>query len=193
MDKYIDYLLLQKRIIHIEGPIDDPNANLFVAKLIYLNEPPYNDAFLFINSPGGLFTPCVSVYDTLKSCNYKINTICLGTVASAAALLLAAGSKGMRYAFSNSVISPSLYPYAGNDIFPEQLKLALDKVLNVYSDLTGNDIEIMRALCFGSHSLKPTEALNYGYIDKIIDAGMINTAKPDFFEIVDLIKQNIKI
>ena len=97
--------LLKERIIFVGTPIDDDVANLIIAQLLFLEaEDPEKDAYMYINSPGGVVTAGLAVYDTMQYIKTPISTICIGQAASMGALLLCAGDKGKRYALSNARI-----------------------------------------------------------------------------------------
>lgn len=195
----VDFLLLEKRIIHIDDSIEDSFASMLVKKLIYLNNPPYDDAYFFINSPGGSITSSFAVYDTMRWCKYKIATVCLHQTAAIATLLLAAGSRGMRYAFADSIIKPALYYSVGNSdvLYSEKaavINSALEKTLNIYAALTNNSVEMMSTICMTDHTLNAEEAQNYGYIDNIINLGsLVNLMHIDYFDIAELIQKLNKI
>ena len=94
--------LLKERVVFLVGPVNDQSANLVVAQLLFLeSENPDKDIHFYINSPGGSFTALTAIYDTMQFVRPDISTVCLGQAASAAAILLAGGAKGKRYALAN--------------------------------------------------------------------------------------------
>lgn len=190
----IDFLFFKKRIILVNNIIEDNFASSIVAKLIYLNTPPYDDVFLFINSTGGTLTSAFAVYDVIKWCKCRIITICIQQAAAFATFLLAAGSKGMRYAFEDSIILPALYPSLGDSggLYTDkasEISSIFEKTISIYASLTNNSVAKMQTICMIDHKLKAEEALHYGYIDKIINFDMLKSIIPiDYFDVVGFIQ-----
>lgn len=169
--------LLKEHIVFLGTPIDDVVANLVCAQLLHLeSENPDKDISLYINSPGGDINALFAVYDTIQYIRPDVNTICFGQAASAAAVLLAAGTVGKRLALPHSRILIH-QPYAGahgqvSDIEIasreiQRLKTQLEEVLALH---TGQDIERIRKDTDRDFVMTAPEALEYGIIDEVIDA-----------------------
>ncbi len=167
--------LLKEHIIFIGAPLDDDIANLVIAQLLYLEkEDPERDVLLYINSPGGSVSAGFGVYDTMQFIRCDVATYCLGMAASMAAVILAAGTKGKRYALPNSTIL--LHQLAGGfkgqatdiDIHAKEI-LRLKKLLNeVLARHTGQDIARVERDTDRDNFMTPEEAVAYGIIDEVI-------------------------
>lgn len=167
--------LLKEHIIFIGAPIDDDIANLVIAQLLYLEkEDPERDVLLYINSPGGSVSAGFAVYDTMQFTRCDVATYCLGMAASMAAVILAAGAKGKRYALPNSTIL--LHQLAGGfkgqatdiDIHAKEI-LRLKKLLNeVLARHTGQDIARVERDTDRDNFMTPEEAVAYGIIDEVV-------------------------
>lgn len=167
--------LLKEHIIFIGAPIDDDIANLVIAQLLYLEkEDPERDVLLYINSPGGSVSAGFAVYDTMQFTRCDVATYCLGMAASMAAVILAAGTKGKRYALPNSTIL--LHQLAGGfkgqatdiDIHAKEI-LRLKKLLNeVLARHTGQDIARVERDTDRDNFMTPEEAVAYGIIDEVV-------------------------
>ncbi len=167
--------LLKERIIFIGDTIDDHLANLVIAQLLFLEaEDPEKDIMLYINSPGGLVTAGLAIYDTMQYIKPDVCTICVGQAASMAAVLLAAGAKGKRYSLAHSriMIHQPMGAFKGQATDVEiQAKeiLRLREILNkILSTHTGQPIERIRKDTERDFYMSAEEALNYGLIDKIL-------------------------
>ncbi|NGX32916.1 MAG: ATP-dependent Clp protease proteolytic subunit [Candidatus Anoxychlamydiales bacterium] len=168
--------LLKDRIIFIGTEINDQVANVVIAQLLFLKmEDPKKDISLYINSPGGLITAGLAIYDTMHFLGCDINTYCIGLAASMGALLLTAGSKGKRYALPNARIMLH-QPSGGVGGAAEDIKLQANEILhlkkvlaNILSEKTGQKIEKILAECERDFYMSPKEALDYGLIDKIAE------------------------
>lgn len=167
--------LLKENIIFLGTPIDDTIANLICAQLLHLeSENPDKDISVYINSPGGDINAMFAIYDTMQFIRPDINTICFGQAASAAAVLLAAGTKGKRLALPNSRILLH-QPYAGaqgqvSDLEIaaaeiDRLKSALEELL---SDHTGQPIDRIKKDTDRDFVMTAEEAKGYGVIDEVI-------------------------
>lgn len=174
--------LLKEHIVFLGTPIDDIVANLTCAQLLHLeSENPDKDISLYINSPGGDINALFAVYDTLQYIRPDVNTICFGQAASAAAVLLAAGTPGKRLALPHSRILIH-QPYAGahgqvSDIEIasreiQRLKAQLEEVLARH---TGQDIEKVRKDTDRDFVMTAAEALEYGIIDEVIESREIES------------------
>lgn len=167
--------LLKEHIIFIGAPLDDDIANLVIAQLLYLEkEDPERDVLLYINSPGGSVSAGFGVYDTMQFIRCDVATYCLGMAASMAAVILAAGTKGKRYALPNSTIllhqlSSGFKGQATDiDIHAKEI-LRLKKLLNeVLARHTGQDIARVERDTDRDNFMTPEEAVAYGIIDEVI-------------------------
>jgi ATP-dependent Clp protease protease subunit len=167
--------LLKERIIFVNGQVDDNMSSLVVAQLLFLEaENPDKDIAMYINSPGGVVTSAMAMYDTMQYIKPKIATICIGQACSCGSLLLTAGEKGMRYALPNSriMIHQVLGGYRGQATDAEiHLKemLEIKKTLNrIYSHHTGKSIEVVEQSMERDNFMNPEVAKEFGLIDEII-------------------------
>ena len=167
--------LLKDRLIFIVGPVEDQMANLIVAQLLYLeSENPSKDIHLYINSPGGVVSSGLAIYDTMQFINCDVSTICIGQAASMGALLLAGGTKGKRYALPNSrvmVHQPSA-GYQGQvtdiSIHAEEV-IALKRRLNeIMAKHTGQDLNQIEKDLERDNFMVAEEAMKYGLIDTVL-------------------------
>ncbi len=167
--------LLKDRLIFIVGPVEDHMANLVVAQLLYLeSENADKDIHLYINSPGGVVTAGLSIYDTMQFINCDVSTICCGQAASMGALLLAGGTKGKRFALPHSrvmVHQPSAgYQGQATDISIHaketlELKARLNEIMAKH---TGQPIERIEQDLERDNFKSATEALEYGLVDTVL-------------------------
>lgn len=167
--------LLKDRIIFVGTPINDNVANLIIAQLLFLEaENPDKDISLYINSPGGVVTAGLAIYDTMQYIKPEIATICMGQAASMAAVLLAAGSKGKRYALPNArvLIHQPLGGVQGQatDIGIQakeimRMKEALNQILAGH---TGQDIDKIAKDTDRDFFMVPEDAKTYGIVDEVI-------------------------
>jgi len=167
--------LLKERIIFIGGPITDQTANLVIAQLLFLeSQDPKKDIKLYINSPGGLVTAALAIYDTMQYVKPDISTICIGMAASAAALILAAGTKGKRFALPNSEmllhqIMGGVRGQATEIEISARHILKLKKRLNkILAQHTGQTLEKIEKDTDRDFYLTAPEAVRYGLIDGMI-------------------------
>jgi len=167
--------LLKERIIFIGSPIDDEVANLIIAQLLFLqSEDSSKDAYMYINSPGGVVTAGLALYDTMQYLKIPISTICIGQAASMGALLLCAGTKGKRFALPNAriMIHQPLGGAQGQATDVEiQTKeiLRIKKLLNqILADHTGLPIEKVEKDTDRDFYMSAEEAVKYGLIDEVI-------------------------
>ena len=167
--------LLKDRLVFIVGPVEDHMANLVVAQLLYLESENANkDIHLYINSPGGVVSAGLSIYDTMQFINCDVSTICVGQAASMGALLLAGGTKGKRFALPHSrvmVHQPSA-GYQGQvtdiSIHAEEV-LALKRRLNeIMAKHTGQDIETIERDLERDNFMSSKAAVEYGLIDTVL-------------------------
>ncbi len=167
--------LLKDRLIFIVGPVEDQMANLIVAQLLYLESENANkDIHLYINSPGGVVSSGLAIYDTMQFINCDVSTICIGQAASMGALLLAGGTKGKRYALPHSrvmVHQPSA-GYQGQvtdiSIHAEEV-IALKRRLNeIMAKHTGQDVAKIERDLERDNFMGADDAVEYGLIDTVL-------------------------
>ncbi len=168
--------LLKENIIFLGTPIDDQVANLIIAQMLFLaSEDPEKDISLYINSPGGSITAGMAILDTMRLVEPNIVTYCVGQAASMAAVLLACGSKGKRYALPHSRVlihQPSMSGLAGQasdiDIYAREI-LRMREILNgILADATGQDVERVARDVDRDYIMEAEQAVAYGMVDKII-------------------------
>jgi ATP-dependent Clp protease, protease subunit len=167
--------LLKDRLVFIVGPVEDQTANLVVAQLLYLeSENPNKDIHLYINSPGGVVSSGLSIYDTMQFINCDVSTICVGQAASMGALLLAGGTHGKRFALPHSrvmVHQPSAgYQGQATDIsIHAEEVLELKRRLNaIMSKHTGQTIEAIERDLERDNFMSAKAAVDYGLIDTVL-------------------------
>lgn len=168
--------LLKDRIIFLGEAIDDHISSLVIAQLLFLEaEDPDKDIFLYINSPGGVVTSGLAIYDTMQYIKADVATICIGQAASMGSLLLMAGAPGKRSALPNSRImihQPSAgFQGQASDIEIHAREISkVKKTLNgIYSRHTGKDIEIIEKDMDRDNFMSAQEAVSYGLIDKVVE------------------------
>jgi ATP-dependent Clp protease protease subunit len=168
--------LLKERIIFVCGPIEDHMATLIVAQLLFLEaENPDKEINMYINSPGGVVTAGLSMYDTMQYIKPKVSTLCLGQACSAGSLLLMAGEKDMRFALPNSRImihqpSGGFRGQATDIEIHAKETLKLKSLLNnLYVKHTGQPLEVIEKSMERDNFMGPTEAKAFGLIDKVIE------------------------
>ena len=172
--------LLKERIIFLTGPIDDNIASLICAQLLFLeSENPKKEIAFYINSPGGIVWSGLAMYDTMQYISSEIMTICIGQAASAASLLLTAGTKGRRFSLPNSRImvhQPS-GGFQGQvtdiEIHASEIVKTKNKLNKIFAKHTGNKIEKIIEIMERDSFFSPKEAVDFGLIDKIL-ANRIN-------------------
>ena len=168
--------LLKERVVFVVGPINDNVASLVTAQLLYLeSENPKKDISLYINSPGGLVTSGLGIYDTMQYIKPDVTTLCIGQAASMGSFLLAAGAKGKRFSLPNSRImvhQPSAgYQGQATDIeIHANEVMSLKKRLNeIYSKHTNKSVDEIKAALERDNFMTPESAKNFGLIDKVVD------------------------
>jgi ATP-dependent Clp protease, protease subunit len=166
--------LLKERIIFIGDAIEDTMANLIIAQLLFLeSEDPERDIYLYINSPGGVVTAGLAIYDTMQYLKAPVSTICVGQAASMGAVLLAAGAKGKRYALPNSriMIHQGSGGFRGNTpdvlIQVKELETLVDKLMKIIAHHTGQTVDKVRHDVDRDRFMSAEEAKAYGLIDEI--------------------------
>ena len=168
--------LLKERIIFITGPVEDHMATLVCAQLLFLEaENPKKEIAIYINSPGGVVTAGMAIYDTMQFIRPAVSTLCIGQAASMGSLLLAAGEKGMRFATPNARImvhqpSGGFQGQASDIERHAQDIIKMKRRLNdVYVTHTGQDYETVEKTLDRDHFMTADEALSFGLIDRVID------------------------
>ncbi|MGQ9678445.1 MAG: ATP-dependent Clp endopeptidase proteolytic subunit ClpP [bacterium] len=169
--------LLKERIIFLGQPVNDTVANLIVAQLLFLEaEDPEKDVYLYINSPGGVVSAGLAIYDTMQYIKPKVSTICIGEAASIAALLLAAGERGKRFALPNSRImihQPAAYGLSGQatdiEIHARELTRAKETLSEILAKHTGQPVEKILKDTDRNFFMSANEAKKYGLVDEVIE------------------------
>ena len=166
--------LLKDRVIFLGGPIDDHVANLIVAQLLFLeSENPDKDISIYINSPGGVVTAGLAIYDTMQFIKPEVSTMCVGQAASIAALLLASGEKGKRHCLPNSVvmIHQVLGGYQGQgtdiQIHAKETQRVSDMINGILAKHTGQPFNKVLKDTNRDNFMTPEDAKAYGLIDSI--------------------------
>lgn len=169
--------LLKDRIIMLSGTIDDNVANSVIAQLLFLDaQDPEKDIYLYINSPGGSVTSGMAMFDTMNFINADVQTIVIGMAASMASVLLAAGTKGKRWALPNAEVMIH-QPLGGAQGQATEIEIAARHILQtrerlnkILSDLTGQPIEVIEKDTDRDNFKTAQEALEYGLIDGIMES-----------------------
>jgi ATP-dependent Clp protease protease subunit len=168
--------LLKERLIFITGPIEDYGASLLTAQLLFLEaENPKKEIHMYINSPGGLVTAGMAIYDTMQYVRPQIQTYCIGQAASMGSLLLCAGKKGERYALPNARVmvhqpSASFYGQAADIARHAQEIVKLKKRLNeIYAKHTGQTVEAIEKMLDRDTYMTGEEAKAFGLIDQVME------------------------
>jgi ATP-dependent Clp protease, protease subunit len=168
--------LLKDNVIFLGQPIDDWVANLIIAQMLFLEaENPEKDISLYINSPGGSITAGLAIYDTMQYVKPDITTICIGQAASMAAVLLAAGQKGKRYALPNSRVlihQPLMHGLGGQaveiDIHAKDIMRMKARLNQILANHTGQPMEKIDKDTDRDYILQANEALEYGLVDQVM-------------------------
>ena len=168
--------LLKERIVFVVGPINDHVASLVTAQLLFLeSEDPKKDIFLYINSPGGLVTSGMGIYDTMQYIKPDVSTLCIGQAASMGSFLLAAGTKGKRFSLPNSRIMVH-QPSAGFQGQATDIEIHANEVLSlkkrlneIYSKHTGQTVDEIKLALERDNFMSPENAKSFGLIDKVVD------------------------
>ncbi|MCC8417895.1 MAG: ATP-dependent Clp endopeptidase proteolytic subunit ClpP [Rickettsia endosymbiont of Bryobia graminum] len=177
--------LLKERIVFVCGPIEDYMANVIVAQLLFLEaENPEKDISMYINSPGGVVTAGLAIYDTMQYIKPKISTLCIGQACSMGSLLLTAGEKGMRFALPHSRImihqpSGGYQGQATDILIHAEETLKIKKMLNrLYVKHTGQKLDIIEKNMERDNFMDPEAAKKFGLVDQVIsDREKIPTKK----------------
>ncbi len=168
--------LLKERIVFVVGPINDSIASLVTAQLLFLeSEDPKKEISLYINSPGGLVTAGLGIYDTMQYIKPEVTTLCIGQAASMGSFLLAAGAKGKRFSLPNSRIMVH-QPSAGFQGQATDIEIHANEVLSlkkrlneIYSKHTGKTVDEIKSALERDNFMTPDNAKDFGLIDKVVD------------------------
>lgn len=167
--------LLKDRIVFLGGPIDDVVSNLIIAQLLFLeSEDPDKDIYLYVNSPGGLVTAGLAIYDTMQYLKAPVSTICVGQAASMGAVLLAAGEAGKRYALPNAriMIHQPLGGFQGQatdiQIHAEEILRMREKLNQILADHSGQSLEKISKDTDRDFFMSSVAAKEYGIIDDMV-------------------------
>jgi ATP-dependent Clp protease protease subunit len=168
--------LLKERLIFLVGPIDDHMANLVVAQLLFLeSENPEKEINIYINSPGGVVTAGMAIYDTMQYIKPDVSTICVGQAASMGALLLASGAAGKRYALPNSrvMIHQPLGGFQGQatdiDIHAREILTLRSRLNEVLAKHTGQSLETIARDTERDNFKSAADAVAYGLVDQVLE------------------------
>ena len=185
--------LLKERIIFLVGGIDDSVSSLICAQLLFLeSENPSKDIALYINSPGGIVSSGLAIYDTMRYIKPEVSTVCIGQAASMGSLLLCAGAAGKRYALPNSRVMIH-QPSGGAQGQATDIEIQAREILKlrarlnqIYVDHTGQKLEAIEEAVERDRYMDPVEALDFGLIDEVVterpkadDAGSDDDATED--------------
>ena len=170
-------LLLKERIVFLGMPINDQVANAIIAQLLFLDrEDPDRDISLYVNSPGGIITSGLAIYDTIQMVRPDVSTICVGMAASMATVLLCSGAVGKRYTLANSTVH--MHQPAGGaqgqasdiEIHAREILRTQDKMRQIISKHTGQPYEKIARDTDRDYYLNAIEAKDYGLVDEVLDA-----------------------
>ena len=168
--------LLKERIVFVVGPINDTVASLVTAQLLFLeSEDPKKEISLYINSPGGLVTAGLGIYDTMQYIKPEVNTLCIGQAASMGSFLLAAGAKGKRFSLPNSRIMVH-QPSAGFQGQATDIEIHANEVLSlkkrlneIYSKHTGKSVDEIKSALERDNFMTAETAKSFGLIDQVVE------------------------
>ncbi len=168
--------LLKERIVFLGTAIDDVVANLIIAQLLFLeSDDPGKDIYLYVNSPGGIITSGLAIYDTMQYVKPEVATICIGQAASMGAVLLAGGAKGKRYGLPHArvLIHQPLGGVQGQatdiDIQAREILRMREEINAIFTKHTGQDVERIRQDTERDFYMTTEQALKYGIIDQIVE------------------------
>ena len=168
--------LLRERVVFLVGPVNDQSANLVVAQLLFLeSENPDKDISLYINSPGGSVSAGMSIFDTMQFIKPDVSTLCMGMAASMGAFLLAAGTKGKRFALPNSKIMIH-QPLGGTqgqatdiEIHAREILKTREQLNKILAERSGQSLEKIQADTERDYYMSAAESVDYGLIDKVLE------------------------
>lgn len=168
--------LLKERVIFLVGQVEDNMANLIAAQMLYLeSENPDKDIFLYINSPGGVVTAGMSIYDTMQFIKPDVSTVCMGQAASMGAFLLAGGAKGKRYCLPNSrvMIHQPLGGFQGQasdiEIHAKEILSTKEKLNRLLAEHTGQEYDIVAKDTDRDNFMSAQQAVDYGLVDAVLE------------------------
>jgi len=176
--------LLKDRVVFVVGPVEDHMANLVVAQLLFLeSENPDKDINLYINSPGGIVSAGLAIYDTMQFIRCDVSTMCVGQAASMGAVLLAAGAKGKRYALPHSrvMIHQPLGGFQGQatdiDIHAREILKLRAQLNEILAAATGQSVDKIADDTERDNFMDPRQAQDYGLIDKVMENRGVDAGK----------------
>jgi len=176
--------LLKDRVVFVVGPVEDHMANLVVAQLLFLeSENPDKDINLYINSPGGIVSAGLAIYDTMQFIRCEVSTMCVGQAASMGAVLLAAGAKGKRYCLPHSrvMIHQPLGGYQGQatdiDIHAREILKLRAELNEILAAHTGQTVDTIAQDTERDNFMDPRQALEYGLVDKVLENRAVDADK----------------
>ncbi len=167
--------LLKERIIFLTGGVDDGVASLVCAQLLFLeSENPTKDISFYINSPGGIVTSGLAIYDTMRYIRPDVSTVCIGQAASMGSFLLCAGTKGKRFALPNARVMIH-QPSGGAQGQATDIEIQAKEILslrsrlnNIYAEHTGQPLDVIEEALERDRFLSPEDAMNFGLIDEVV-------------------------
>jgi len=169
--------LLKERLVFAVGPVDDYMANVIVAQMLFLeSENPDKDISLYINSPGGVVSAGLAIYDTMQFVKPDVSTICIGQAASMGAVLLAGGAKGKRFALPHArmMIHQPLGGFQGQaadmEIHAREMLYTRDRLNKILAKHTGQSVEAIKKDTDRDNFMAAADAVSYGLIDKILES-----------------------
>ena len=169
--------LLKERLVFAVGPVDDYMANVIVAQMLFLeSENPDKDISLYINSPGGVVSAGLAIYDTMQFVKPDVSTICIGQAASMGAVLLAGGAKGKRFALPHArmMIHQPLGGFQGQaadmEIHAREMLYTRDRLNKILAKHTGQSVETIKKDTDRDNFMAAADAVSYGLIDKILES-----------------------
>ena len=178
--------LLKERVIFCVGPVEDYMANVIVAQLLFLeSENPEKDIYLYINSPGGVVTSGMAIYDTMQFIKPDVSTLCIGQAASMGAVLLAGGAAGKRFVLPHSrcMIHQPLGGFQGQasdfDIHAREILNIRDRLNELLANHTGQDVEKVKVDTERDNFMTADEAVEYGLVDKVVSSRMSDAPQAD--------------
>ena len=167
--------LLKERVVFLVGPVNEVTANLIVAQLLFLeSENPDKDISFYINSPGGIVSAGLAIYDTMQFIKPKVSTLCVGQAASMGALLLAAGAKGKRHCLPNSrvMIHQPMGGFQGQasdvEIHAKEILFLKARLNEIMAKHTGQELKTIERDTDRDNFLSADQAVNYGIVDKVL-------------------------
>ena len=177
--------LLKERVVFVVGPVDDYMANVVVAQLLFLeSENPDKDVALYINSPGGVVSAGLAIYDTMQFIKSDVSTICIGQAASMGAILLTGGAKGKRYALPHSriMIHQPLGGFQGQaadmEIHAREMLETRDRLNKILAHHTGQSVDKIKTDTDRDNFMDGADAIAYGLIDGMLEKRLVSPPAP---------------